>query len=1010
MGPLRTVRRRRRSFAACLLDSAGPVLLSLGFLLPAVSAARAQSTTASIRGAVRMREGGPAPGALVLARSAATGAERAVTADALGRYRIDLLSPGEWTITARLGDALASGPRTVTLNLMQSLTLDFEVGSALTETITVRGEAPLVDPARLGSELRVQSAQIDGLPLNGRTFTDLALIDGSVLPSPPGGFLGERGSVLVVNGQSGRANSFLVDGLDNNDLTSGTALNSFFSQQVIKEFVVLTHQFSPEFGRAGGGILNIITAQGTNDRAASAFVQGVSPEVNTPGDFLATLPHTDGLDDTASRLQAGFKIGGPLRRDKAFFFLAYEHQDEDAVLPFTGVGRGGTPGGFLVAPNRDDNLFLRADFNLGGSHFLMVRLSADDRSSRGLNVGGRNTPEAGFRVDEQDVQLAASLNSILSPVLLNEARLFAGSSEFDQSANSGRPGVDRPSGTFGGSNLNRQARDEGRLQLVDNLTWTRGPHTLKFGVDVIRSRTRIRTAFNPNGNFLYETDAPFEPGDCGDLNASDLGTYGDNPIPCDGTPGVDDDGDGLVDEPGLIRTYPLVFQYIDGQPAAGLYDTRLAFFVQDSWHAGERLVLDYGLRYDLSTFRLPKGTSVPSFIPNGGADRDTDNLAPRFGFAFTPRPAGRLVLRGGAGVFYDKLVLGFPAVASITSGTQIGLLFPQGLALEINEEVVEQVGIDAIKAGLIFPPELILRFSTGTRLDTPYTVQYGLGAEWAVGTRGSFEAGVTRALGYHQALLRDLNPVTGLDPVGVPQHRDGTVGSIAAIVTEGRSWYNGLKLDYHWRGKDSWCSASYTLSRAEDLGSDPLREGIWLPPDSDRIPDERARSDADRRHRLALVGESRLPWLGLRASGVVQLASAAPFNVTTGRDENHDGITTDRPAGVRRNTGSSTPLGPINATRQNANVLRQQVGLLPLPPILSIPSPPRLAQIDLKISRPFAWGAHKGAGEFFVQVFNALDRWNGGPIEGRATSADFGLPIGQLGPPRTIEAGLKIGF
>ena len=129
--------------------------MSLGFLVLAVPPAHAQTTTASIRGVVRTRDGGPAPGALVLARSEATGAERSAAADALGRYRIDLLPPGEWTITARLGDALASGPRTVALHLQQSLTLDLEVGSALTETVTVRAEAPLVDPARTASELRM---------------------------------------------------------------------------------------------------------------------------------------------------------------------------------------------------------------------------------------------------------------------------------------------------------------------------------------------------------------------------------------------------------------------------------------------------------------------------------------------------------------------------------------------------------------------------------------------------------------------------------------------------------------------------------------------------------------------------------------------------------------------------------------------------------------------------------------------------------------------------------------
>src|SRR5256885_14907739 len=163
-------------------------------------------------------------------------------------------------------------------------------------------------------------------------------------------------------------------------------------------------------------------------------------------------------------------------------------------------------------------------------------------------------------------------------------------------------------------------------------------------------------------------------------------------------------------------------------------------------------------------------------------------------FPYTTLFRSPMVIRGGAGIFYDKLVLGFPSVAAITSGTQIGLLFPQGTALEITENLVEQVGIDAIKAGLVFPPELILRFSTGTRLETPYTAQYNLGAEWRAGERGAVGVDATRVLGYHLALLRDLNPPIPQPPGLAPVHPDGTVGSIAAIVTEGRSWYSGLSL------------------------------------------------------------------------------------------------------------------------------------------------------------------------------------------------------------------------
>ena len=100
-------------------------------------------------------------------------------------------------------------------------------------------------------------------------------------------------------------------------------------------------------------------------------------------------------------------------------------------------------------------------------------------------------------------------------------------------------------------------------------------------------------------------------------------------------------------------------------------------------------------------------------------------------------------------MFYDKLVLGFPAVAAITSGTQIGLLFPQGLAYELTEDTVAQYGIDAIKQELIFPENLVLRFSTGTTLETPYVNQFNLGAEWALGAHNTLEVDAVRALGYH---------------------------------------------------------------------------------------------------------------------------------------------------------------------------------------------------------------------------------------------------------------------
>jgi hypothetical protein len=1003
--------------------------LALALGVTVISGVRAQSTSASLRGAVKTKSGSPVADAVVRARSDATGAVRTTLTDAAGSYRFELLAPGAWTVVASIPGSNASESRSVNLRLQQTLTLDITVAPTLTETVSVQAETPLLDRTRTGGELRVTGEQIDALPLAGRNVTDLAMLDSSVRVAPPGGFYGERGSVFVVNGQSGRSNSFLVDGLDNNDQTSGMTMNAFFSQQVIREFVVLTHQFAPEFGRASGGVLNIVTERGTNEFSGGAFLQGASSSWNKPGPFVSSLPDTGSGDPVPGTAQGGVHFGGPFKKDRAFFFFAYEHQHADEITPFTGVGADGTEGGWVRSPSTDDNFFLKTDYNLGSSNFLMVRLSHDARKGSDLLVGGIVTPEAGFGIEERDRQLASSLTTVVSPDVINEARLLLGTSRFEQTANSGDPGVTRPSGQFGGNNLNHQIRKEDRIQLVDNLTWRLGPQTLKFGVDVTRSSTDIDVRFNPLGNFLYNSDQPFEPGDCGDLIEGDFSTnphvrrqQAKNGVYCSGDPnGMDNDGDGTIDELGFLDSYPLAYSLIVGEPTATLDDTLYSVFVQSSWQISPSLLLDYGWRYDLSTYTLPSSSSVPSSIANGGAKRDTDNLAPRLGFSWTPTDDGRTIVRGGAGIFYDKLVLGFPAVAAITSGTEIGLFFPQGYTYELTENSRQDLDLfvkvlnhpDSAAREFFFPRRLTMKFSTGTTLDTPYAEQYTLGGERQVLDNGALSLNFTRVLGYHNALMRDLNPPLAVDQEGIPVHRDDQVGSIAAIVTEGRTWYTGVDMGWRWQRGDLAYSAGYTWSRSEDLGPDPLKGGISLPPGrrlkdpGEPIPPpsaeprgDHARSDSDRRHRIVLSGRAGLPLLGgMGISAVFQAASGVPFNVTTGKDENLDGILSDRPKGLDRNTGEKTPLDVVNDRRERAG----------LDPVGSLDEP-NFAQMDLRIWKPF--GSKEGSAELdvFFQVFNLFDRFNAGAIEGRITARNFGEPIGQAGSPRTFEIGIKAGF
>lgn len=990
--------------------------------LLAAAPAPAQTAGSSLRGKVRAENGSVVAGAIVQARSDATGAVRVTTADDKGRYQLSAIPVGSWTIVARTAEGGVSESVVVELRLQATAVQDLTVGGGVSEHIKVSVTAELIDKKETGGKLRVGSEQIDALPIAGGVFTDLALLDSSVRPAAEGAYFGETGSVFVINGASGRSNSFLVDGLDNNDLTSGTALGSFFSQQVIEEFVLLTHRYSAEFGRATGGVLNIVTKQGTNERHTGGFVEGALPSWGESGTFVDALP-ANGTDRSKSRqFSAGFKLSGPIKKNKAFYFFAYEHLDSDNLIGYTGVDRNRNPGGRFSAGQQGDNLFARTDFNLGSRHRLMLRTSYDDRHSEGINVGGLFTPESGFRVKERDIGFAASLTSILSPSAVLESRFAYSDSTFDQRANSSRSGVTHPGGTFGGNPLNSQLRKERKLQLVENVTWTRGNHTLKVGLDVTRSRTDLDAAFNPNGGFLYDTDLPFEPGDCGDINIFDVAvartsTFYPNVV-CTGVPGFDDDGDGEIDEPAIITTYPVVFSYVMGQPSSRFDDTKYGFFAQDNWQVSPSLFLDYGLRYDTSTYTLPQSARVQSTIPNGGARADSNDVAPRVGFTWTPGASGT-VIRGGAGLFYDKLVLAFPAVSAVTSGTQIGLYFPRGLADEITEDDVDQLGVAALP-GLFFLPQLTLRFSTETELNTPYAVQANIGVDIPTGARSAFRANLTRSNGYNLPLLKDLNPVIGLfgpggscpgnlDPTideGIPCHGpDPDVGSIAALATEGRSWYSGLDVGWRYQGRSSWVDMSYTLSRAEDTGFDPLKGGISLPQDSvNFVVTERGRADGDRKHRFVISGDVPVR-NGFRISGVLTWSSGLVFNVTSGTDDNVDGILTDRPPGVARNAGEDTDIAAINAFRVSDDNPNPDTRV----PIAGLDEP-SFAQVDLRIHRPFAFREGRVEVDAYLQVFNVLDRVNYGLIDGRIVSENFGRGITLAGPPRTVVGGFKIGF
>jgi hypothetical protein len=540
--------------------------------------------------------------AVVTVRHQGTAALRQAVAGDDGRYAFNLLRPGLYTVQVQAPGYLSVVRESVTLPLQGTVILDFPLAPTFVEEVTVTGAARLLDPTNTTGGFLVGAEELSELPLPGRQFTDLAMLDAAVLPVAPGTFVGEKAAVFSANGQGGRANTFLVDGLDNNDATIGSRSNALFSQEVIQEFHLMTDGYQAEFGRATGGVLNIITRSGGNRLAGKAFLQSSGERWNETGEFAESLPPAPDDVESVERLQFGAHLSGPIRRDRAFYFLAYEQDAIDEVLPYVGVTRNGAPGGRLLARNRGRNAFARFDVVLGANHQLQTRLSWDRSYAFGVNVGGVITPEAGSRFAETTGQFAASLTSAFGQRWYNELRLLASHSDVEQLANSDRVGVDRPSGIFGGTHVQEQDRGETRFQLVDNVSYFRGNHALKFGIDVARVSVDIGVAFNDNGLFLYTNDRPYEPGDNG------LGGIGAR--------GVDDDGDGVVDELPDFETYALAYQLIQGSPRATFDTTIFAAFVQDEVRVTPHLRVNFGLRYDLDTLRLDDRFAIRGAPPN----------------------------------------------------------------------------------------------------------------------------------------------------------------------------------------------------------------------------------------------------------------------------------------------------------------------------------------------------------------------------------------------------------
>jgi len=892
-----------------LFTAAWLTVLALG----SAANAAAQIATASVFGTIRDETGASLPGVTLTARNVATGATRATTSDAEGRYRLSALDPGEYELRAELANfktAIRSG---IVLTVGGSTDADIRMSlGPIAEQVSVATDAPLIEPAKAELSRVVTTKEIESLPISGRNFVDFVKLSsgvasgrenvgGGAFKEPDVGVGSAAAPRLSFAGQPELNTMIQVDGADNVQTFTGLP-RATPSQEAAKEFRVLNSTYLAEYGRALGGFVNIVTKSGTNRRDGSLYYFGMDDGLSARS--VLNTPDADVLHQH----QFGLTLGAPIVADRTFFFGNYEGQVRRQSNRFSQVvldnlaALNDVRAQFNLKPettnqlqkNHYNSFMLKVDHHPTLNHTVAVRYNfLDSATDNFLGGGGRASPTSSTARDNltRDQAGVASVVSILSPTLINEARFQAARRTFDFTSVLKEPALELSNFIImGKSTSDVDFYGETRLQFADSVTRSAGGHQMKAGVDVNYLRNESRWDLFFPARIIFPSLAAFQ-------------TF---------TPAV-------FWWPYLITasSHPGVSPaWTDDVPPAWADATRFTlnhssygFFAQDHWQAADRLSLTYGLRYDIEAY-------PSAFI----VKKDLNNVQPRMGGAFAYSAHG--VVRGGYGVFFDRLASSVGQLFNATQWSSAGslanaqLLFPTIAPLQGRFQQRTVGGALAPAAARTFlttgqvpaTSSLGLADTLDGGIQTPYSHQASVQISHEIGRGIALSAGYL-FLGARQipGHTGNLNAVqTGVLASGKPifgGRKYPEVGDLFVQTNTGISNYHGVTFEVEKRfDRGLAFHGSYTLSRVRN-NVDSLANLADLPEGQD-ITGEMARSRQDVTHRLTITALTELPSRagGLKVSSLVSVESGRPFNIFAGRDFNLDGNpNSDRPALIGRN-------------------------------------------------------------------------------------------------------------
>jgi outer membrane receptor protein involved in Fe transport len=891
------------------LSSANQMLILSFFLMSFGPRVFAQLGAAGISGAVTDQQGAAVVGADVAVKNKATGQTRRTKTGGDGIYRLQNLPPAVYEIRVEASGFAAASVDNVEARVGEVPTVNLSLkATGATETVVISAsDAVGVDTSTSQVSSSISDRTLTNLPLNGRNFLDLAFLLPGNRPSP--NFDPTKTNTIEVSsaGQFGRGGNIAVDGADNNDDVVGGTLQNF-PQDGVQEFQIITNRFSADIGRSASSAINVVTKSGGNDlHGAAGFY--------FRHDALSGLPAT--LDrgvvgaigrPSFDREQYAGSLGGPIKRDRLWFFSAFEYRSQDAVA-LTGVrdfDQRRVLTSFSPAPLRETLLTGRGDWQTTAADRMAFRYALQRENDIALGSLGRPLGAADNRQQSFNNYQSFVYNwsHTFSPRLLNDFSFHENNfinriPTFVEDRNELR----FPSLQDGGNFRIPQRTRQNRVQFRDNLSWTAGNHAFKFGGEFQR----------------LDADAIFDLFGSGTINLTqDFATR-------------DRNGDGRVDDfdipiaslplsPGTIRSVAP-----NRPPTVPDLDNKFfAWYAQDDWKVTPNFTLNIGLRYELdtNTKNLANFGDIFSilrpFLP-GERRKDRNNFAPRVGFNWNPWGDGKTSIHGGYGIYYDRVVLEVALLERLLDGRALPLEVRDGSVLAANGNFASGTPTLANPfAGALIPGAGGVGINIiDNGLATPYVQQFNLGFQTELSRDLIVSVDGVHSFGSKFIIGRSIGAVNN-PVIGGP---DGVVNIESSVKT----WFDGLLVNVQKRYSNRFTfNASYTLSKTLNFSNDdqiPFQGG---PIDPNRLILEKGPAPNDERHRFTFAGVFDLP-SGFQISPIYLLASGVPLDIRLPGGATRIPVIQRNAGGRQFRTGSE-----LNAFLNQFNATAAPAGRLPL--------------------------------------------------------------------------------